>query len=154
MKFSPLQPCGYQMCGCEKPSWEYQHASIPPRCSFKAALGLETALLSSPSTSAKVLGERKEERWRKIGRHSLLLEKRGKLFKNTANMGLQENLSWKGRKGQKRRLVRMAKRVDEQGESRKNEEKKTKTFVRLLCLSCPKTSSSSSRGWKIFRILK
>ena len=82
-----------------------------------------------------------------------MLEKRGKLFKNTANMGLQENLSWKGRKGQKRRLVRMAKRVDEQGESRKDEEKKTKTFFRLLCLSCPKTSSSS-RGWKIFRILK
>ena len=78
----------------EKSSWwGYQLFSIPRSSSFKVALALGRAPLSSPPSSglANVLEKGKDQGLRKVGRHPLLLGKRARLFNNIAYGGLDEN---------------------------------------------------------------
>ena len=148
----------------EKSSWwEYQLFSIPRSSSFRVALALGRAPLSSPPTFglAKVLEMGKDQGLRKDERHPLLLllEKRARLFNNISsnadnmmkelsksesisrvelNLREKEGAVEKGRSGRKRRFLRMARSgVEEVGERKLERQKKknTKTFLRLLVAS-------------------
>ena len=148
----------------EKSSWwGYQLFSIPRSSSFKVALALGRAPLSSPPTFglAKVLEMGKDQGLRKDERHPLLLllEKRARLFNNISsnadnmmkelsksesisrvelNLREKEGAVEKGRSGRKRRFLRMARSgVEEVGERKLERQKKknTETFLRLLVAS-------------------
>ena len=171
--------------------------SFPLRSSFKAGLGWESSPLASPTTSGQSMEERQEEGWRKVGRN-LFKHKRANILNAGAKISLREKLGPEladevlkelgkyrsiSRKedftqrqlGQKRRFLRMAKRVEngDEGKCNKTDDENNQSILRLVLASlrvkdewqcsgrlsspwiqsfhsCPKARQRSS----IFRILK
>ena len=167
----------------EKSSWwGYQLFSIPRSSSFKVALALGRAPLSSPPTFglAKVLEMGKDQGLRKDERHPLLLllEKRARLFNNISsnadnmmkelsksesisrvelNLREKEGAVEKGRSGRKRRFLRMARSGVEERKLERQKKENIETFLRQLVrlfVPCHQSFLSCPQGGRRCKIIR